>query len=177
MLHRPFLLLSFRSAKYIFTRRTCIAAALTILRQQERSLACDDILVWTHSAFTITASVTLGLELIYGDRSTESVADEYRSMIREARDQLAERQGDAPAQRGVRLIDTILHFDNGLSQVSTDKPAVSPMDVLAKFIAMNNPSSDAASSTTEEYFLLDEVNPLNLPANDFNEWFFEAFGV
>jgi hypothetical protein len=98
-------------------------------------------------------------------------------MIQEARDRLADRQGDVPAQRGVRLIDTILHFDSPPPHMMMSKSAVSPLDVLAKFISMNNPASDTASSTTEEFFLMDDDTPLNFQSGDFDEWYLEAFGV
>lgn len=74
MIHHLFLFLSFRSDGYIHTRRTCVAAATTILRYHESNTDEDDVTVWTHSAFCVTAANVLGLELYHIDANDDRVA-------------------------------------------------------------------------------------------------------
>lgn len=114
MIHRPFLLLSFQMPQYNFTRRTCTAAARTILSQYEALIDANDLSIWTHTAFCITAAVVLCFEIRTSrgpDLSEDTAMTEemHRNAVVAAREHLACRQIDVLAQRGVTLIDIMLN--------------------------------------------------------------------
>ncbi|EOD46335.1 putative c6 zinc finger domain-containing protein [Neofusicoccum parvum UCRNP2] len=110
MIHRPFLLPSFRNLAYARTRRTCVAAAKTILRHHERHAEEDRVSLWTHSAFAITAANVLGLEL-YHAATDDADADAIRDVLAKARERLSARKGDMLGKRSAELISAILEFD------------------------------------------------------------------
>lgn len=108
MIHRPFLFRSFQDPTYSHSRRTCVAAAMTILREHEAIVQEDDLSIWTHTAFAITAAVILCFEgnALVKDPGNAKV-EIYRETIAAARDRLVARNCDVLAQRGVALIDAI----------------------------------------------------------------------
>jgi hypothetical protein len=106
MIHRPFLFRSFQIPLYDFTRRTCTAAAITILREHEALVEADDLSIWTHTAFCITAAVILSFEIYH--TSHDATAESYRSTVKATRDRLISRDSDLLAQRGVALIEALL---------------------------------------------------------------------
>ncbi|PYH43874.1 uncharacterized protein BP01DRAFT_375025 [Aspergillus saccharolyticus JOP 1030-1] len=131
MIHRPFLFLSFQSAsKYQHTRRTCVAAALTILREHETIINQGDFFVWTHSAFCITAAIILCFEVSSSSSGNTTTTtnnnntnytnsaihetNKFRLAIQAARNRLAEQKCDILAQRGVALIDAIFASEGNL---------------------------------------------------------------
>lgn len=114
MIHRPFLLRSFQMPQYSFTRQTCTAAARTILSQYEALIEANDLSIWTHTAFCITAAVILCFEIRTStgtnvSEDTEERVRLHREAIVAARGHLACRKIDVLAQRGVTLIDILLH--------------------------------------------------------------------
>ncbi|KAF7718611.1 Fungal Zn(2)-Cys(6) binuclear cluster domain-containing protein [Penicillium ucsense] len=109
MIHRPFLFRSFHDPTYGHTRRTCIAAAMTILREHESIANEEDLSIWTHTAFAITAAVILCFEVnATVDNPSDGKIEMYRDAVLSARERLASRNHDILAQRGVALIDAIL---------------------------------------------------------------------
>jgi hypothetical protein len=123
MIHRPFLLKSLQSPLYLFTRRTCVSAAMTILREHELADQDDECLpLWVHSAFAVTAVVVLCLNMTYADGNVVQSSynlESQRHLIRKARDRLARQEADSLARRGVYLIDVLLsesHATSGASQ-------------------------------------------------------------
>ncbi|KAJ5108823.1 hypothetical protein N7456_005498 [Penicillium angulare] len=108
MIHRLFLFRSFHDSTYVHSRRTCVAAAMTILREHETIVEEDDLSIWTHTAFAITAAVILCFEVNTVMETTDQRSvPMYRMAVVAARDRLASRTGDILAQRGVTLIDAI----------------------------------------------------------------------
>ncbi|KAL1904065.1 hypothetical protein Sste5344_010238 [Sporothrix stenoceras] len=123
MVHRPFLFRSFQSPPkgttsasqpppYIHTRRTCVSAAMTILREHRNITEAGDMSLWTHTAFCITAALLLSFEVLCSkDIDADDAAREqqatYRSAIQYAREYLSGRLHDVLAQRGVLLIDSL----------------------------------------------------------------------
>ena len=70
MVHRKFLNLSFTNSAFAFTRRTCIAASKTILKEFQRAVADDGPVLWIYHAFSVAAAITLCLEMLHsGPRS------------------------------------------------------------------------------------------------------------
>ncbi|KAJ5587176.1 uncharacterized protein N7459_002941 [Penicillium hispanicum] len=57
MIHRKFLWSSFTNPAFTFTRKTCIAAAKTILREQKQLAQEDGPILWIYHAFAVAASV------------------------------------------------------------------------------------------------------------------------
>ncbi|CAK7235490.1 hypothetical protein SBRCBS47491_009310 [Sporothrix bragantina] len=116
MIHRPVLLDAFQSGgeAYSLTRTTCVAAATTILREHEQTMAEQSLSIWTHSAFCVTGAVILGLELFHRADHTDDTAHTYRQMMARAADRLRTRRCDAMAKRGALLIDTLLAAEEDL---------------------------------------------------------------
>lgn len=109
MIHRPFLFRSFHDPNYGHSRRTCIAAAMTILREHETIAKEEDLSIWTHTAFAITAAVILCFEVnATVENPSDGKLEMYREAVLSARERLALRNHDLLAQRGVALIDAIL---------------------------------------------------------------------
>ncbi|EPS30788.1 hypothetical protein PDE_05740 [Penicillium oxalicum 114-2] len=109
MIHRPFLFRSFHDPTYGHSRRTCIAAAMTILREHESIANEEDLSIWTHTAFAITAAVILCFEVnATVEDPSDGKIEMYRDAVLSARERLASRNHDTLAQRGVALIDAIL---------------------------------------------------------------------
>ncbi|KAJ5090968.1 hypothetical protein N7532_009652 [Penicillium argentinense] len=57
MIHRKFLSLSFVNPMFEFTRKTCVAASRTIIKEQKEATDENGPLLWIHQAFSVTASV------------------------------------------------------------------------------------------------------------------------
>lgn len=141
MVHRPFLFRSFQSPPkgtslstpppYIHTRRTCVSAAMTILREHRNITEAGDMSLWTHTAFCITAALLLSFEVLCTkdiDASADDAAREqqatYRSAIQYAREYLSGRLHDVLAQRGVLLIDSL--FPGGPNSEAVTPSAAAP---------------------------------------------------
>ncbi|KAJ5161474.1 hypothetical protein N7492_006866 [Penicillium capsulatum] len=108
MIHRLFLFRSFHDSTYDHSRRTCVAAAMTILREHETIVNEDDLSIWTHTAFAITAAVILCFEVNTAAVGINNgMIEAYREAVIGARERLAFRRCDVLAQRGVALIDAI----------------------------------------------------------------------
>lgn len=108
MIHRLFLFRSFHDSTYGHSRRTCVAAAMTILREHEIIVSEDDLSIWTHTAFAITAAIILCFEVnTAAANMDDGIMEAYREAVIAARARLAFRHSDVLAQRGVALIDAI----------------------------------------------------------------------
>jgi hypothetical protein len=62
MIHRKFLGLSFTNPMFSRTRRTCVAAARTIIKEQKEAAGDHGPILWIHHAFSVAAGVSWGLE-------------------------------------------------------------------------------------------------------------------
>ncbi|KAJ5928215.1 hypothetical protein N7466_007171 [Penicillium verhagenii] len=58
MIHRKFLSLSFSNPMFAFTRKTCVAASRTIIKEQKEATRSGGPVLWIHQAFSVTASVS-----------------------------------------------------------------------------------------------------------------------
>lgn len=63
MIHRKFLSLSFTNPMFEFTRKTCVAASRTIIKEQKEATRDGGPVLWIHQAFSVTASVSQTLKL------------------------------------------------------------------------------------------------------------------
>ncbi|KAJ5895012.1 hypothetical protein N7495_006703 [Penicillium taxi] len=57
MIHRKFLSLSFVNPMFEFTRKTCVAASRTIIKEQKEAAHEGGPVMWINQAFSVTASV------------------------------------------------------------------------------------------------------------------------
>lgn len=176
MIHRPFLLKSFQSPLYLFTRRTCVSAATTILREHE--LADQDnecVPLWVHSAFAVTAVVVLCLNMIYADGNTAHGShslDTQLNLIQKARERLTGQKADSLARRGVYLIDALLnHFDimSGNSQACS----LDFDNVLSSFLDLEEQDQVKDPSAERSEHDMYSGPPLETP--DFDQWFTGIF--
>lgn len=133
MIHRPFLFRSFHDQTYHYTRRTCVAAAMTILREHEVIVREEDVSIWTHTAFAITAAVILCFEMNATADSQVEIARSYGDAIHAARTRLAARTSDVLAQRGVALIDAIFTADPFMGSSGHHHNMIDFGQILAKF--------------------------------------------
>ncbi|PTU25114.1 hypothetical protein P175DRAFT_0426655, partial [Aspergillus ochraceoroseus IBT 24754] len=186
MIHRPFLFRSFNSRSssssspsYQYTRRTCVAAAVTILREHETICNEGDFFIWTHSAFCITAAIILCFEVSAAAAdtppSTGKEDDDYRAAILAARSRLAAQKSDVLAQRGVALIDTIFssearHPELDFDRISADFLRLNRLNAAPLFMGV----SDATSA--ELVYSSSTSSPDSLPVDvDFEPWFHDIF--
>ncbi|CAG8904118.1 unnamed protein product [Penicillium egyptiacum] len=132
MIHRPFLFRSFNDQTYTYSRRTCVAAAMTILREHEVIVREGDISIWTHTAFAITAAVILCFEVNATAENQVAIAQSHKDAIVAARTRLADRINDVLAQRGVALIDAIFTADTASGSGLGNK-MIDFGQILAKF--------------------------------------------
>ncbi|KAJ5496915.1 hypothetical protein N7463_008902 [Penicillium fimorum] len=133
MIHRPFLFRSFNDSTYTYSRRTCVAAAMTILREHEVIVREGDISIWTHTAFAITAAVIMCFEVNATAENQAIIAQSHKDAIVAARTRLADRTNDVLAQRGVALIDAIFNSDTASGPAGLRNRMIDFGQILAKF--------------------------------------------
>lgn len=157
MIHRSFLLKSFQSPAYLFTRQTCVSAAMTILREHEELAVAGQECppIWVHSAFCVTAVVVICLELLYCHASmAQQRKDQYVHLIRGARARLIASKYDTMARRGVYLVDAMLNdelYATATQDSSEDATRHKFVQILQRFIQ------------------LDQNEPPSMPALEFND--------
>lgn len=64
MIHRKFLWSSFTNPAFTFTRKTCIAAAKTIIREHKQVIKEDGPVLWIYHAFSVAASVRANIKIL-----------------------------------------------------------------------------------------------------------------
>lgn len=181
MIHRPYLVQSFQRPQYAFTHKTCVSAATTILREHQRIADEDDISIWTHSAFCITAVMVLGLELLYPRKDRASKAEHYRELLIQAKERLDKREGDVMADRGVRLIDTILQEAREESSILDDDPkhgnsSVDFRKVLTRFLTLDDHLLHTSELHNANQVTGTDLEPPFPISDDFDIWLNQIFG-
>lgn len=189
MIHRPFLVQSFISPQYHYTRSTCVAAATTLLRAHEQIYLADDISIWTHSAFCVTAAIVLSLELLYRqpseagpDASTAEQRDTYMSLILRTKEHLLERKNDVVAERAARLIEACLEMERVISAGGTSDEDRSPRvdhfhEIISKFLGTRISENDWLLAEDSTGMIQDGDDAIRgLTNTDFDIWFDQYFG-
>lgn len=163
MIHRSFLFRSFQSPGYAYTRRTCVAAATTILRQCEALALSGPVIIWTHTAFSITACVVLSFEVLYRLAYAKGEVAQIRALIATARVRLRNRSEDVLARRGALLIDVICregpvleNKDHFGTPSSSSKSPVNLQKIIGSFIKA------AREDDFVQRFVLPEEDPGNI---------------
>ncbi|KAL4902890.1 hypothetical protein BDW74DRAFT_186556 [Aspergillus multicolor] len=110
MIHRKFLALSFRDPVFLRTRKTCVAAARTIIKEQkEARLDTNAPVLWIMQAFGVTASIILCLDLFHRPRDhPDADATYHRQLINDGLEMLADGPSNMIATRGVHLLEALL---------------------------------------------------------------------
>ncbi len=194
MIHRPLLYHSFQSPALVATRTTCVAAATTILREHEQATAEKAISIWTHSAFSVTAAVVLGLELFHRTDHTDDAAQSHRQMLVRAAGRLRNRRCDEIAKRGALLIDTILAAEEDLvlkmmrtsgsggSVEARQREAINEMigshEIMARFLALTPQDHHPEVPHLEQQYPASDYSfdSISLePGEDFDTWFNGVF--
>ncbi|KAK4561464.1 hypothetical protein LTR86_004782 [Recurvomyces mirabilis] len=107
MIHRKFLSMSYTSSAFAFTRRTCIAASKTILKEFRQALVEDGPTLWIYHAFTVAAAITLSLDILHSD-SRDALSAEHEELIMEAITNLRNVTNSKIASRGATLLESLV---------------------------------------------------------------------
>ena len=107
MIHRSFLLDSFVNPAFAFTRRTCLAASKTIIKEYKCLIEENGPTLWIHQAFAVAASITLLLDVLHRNPGDRECA-EHRAHAQDVLRILRLRRNSMIAIRGTKLIEAIL---------------------------------------------------------------------
>ncbi|KAL4881024.1 hypothetical protein BJY04DRAFT_218543 [Aspergillus karnatakaensis] len=103
MIHRKFLWPSFTNPAFSFTRKTCIAASKTIIRECKLVAEEDGPILWIYHAFAVAASIILCLDLLFRSPS-DSQHEGQRDLIQDTVTILQRSQTSMIAKRGVTIL-------------------------------------------------------------------------
>ncbi|KAL3299795.1 C6 zinc finger domain-containing protein [Colletotrichum asianum] len=105
MIHRSFLSDSFINPAFAFTRRTCLAASKTIIKEYKCVVEEDGPTLWIHQAFSVAASVILLLDVLHrSPNDRESV--EHKQLAETVVEILHYHRNSMIAVRGIKLLDS-----------------------------------------------------------------------
>ncbi|KAJ0363831.1 hypothetical protein COL154_005400 [Colletotrichum chrysophilum] len=167
---------------YVHTRRTCVAAAVTILREHKSIVESGEVSLWTHVAFSITAAIILSFEVICDQSKERDTRQEgYLDAIRDAREHLLGRTtNDVLAHRGVVLIDAIFSEVGGMESFSDRTLAARPDAINFEEIAARFKTDwfvlDSTAASLGQFDVAEEHWAMSAnPSEDFDEWFQQIF--
>lgn len=107
MIHRSFLFESFSNSLFSFTRRTCLAASKTIIKEAKLATSENEPNFWVYQAFTVAASIIFILDLLHRDPS-EIEYNEHKQFAEDALAILQQYRNSMIASRGVKLLSALL---------------------------------------------------------------------
>ncbi|ETI24670.1 hypothetical protein G647_04039 [Cladophialophora carrionii CBS 160.54] len=107
MIHRAFLGRSFTEHTFDFTRRTCMAAAKTILKEARQAYDEEGPMLWIDQAFMVAAGITLALD-IFHRKPNEPEFEEHRKLVENTIVLLGKFENSMIAMRGIRLLSSLL---------------------------------------------------------------------
>ncbi|KIX09685.1 uncharacterized protein Z518_00766 [Rhinocladiella mackenziei CBS 650.93] len=107
MIHRAFLGRSFTEPAFDFTRRTCMAAAKTILKEARQAYDEEGPMLWIDQAFMVAAGITLALD-IFHRQPNEPEYEEHRKLVDNTISMLGKFENSMIALRGIRLLSSLL---------------------------------------------------------------------
>ncbi|KAJ5377018.1 hypothetical protein N7509_013904 [Penicillium cosmopolitanum] len=110
MIHRKFLSLSFVNPMFEFTRKTCVAASRTIIKEQKEATLENGPVLWIHQAFSVTASIILCLDMFHRP-TADSQSSQNRQFVEDGIAILSHCDSDMIARRGVPLIKAMLQAE------------------------------------------------------------------
>ena len=106
MIHRKFLGLSFTNTAYSFTRRTCVAAAKTILKEALSATDQNGPMLWIEQAFSVAAGIVLTLDNAHKYFQQDEHSDHTVLMGRTI-EYLRSFKGSSIASRGAQLLSAL----------------------------------------------------------------------
>ena len=106
MIHRRFLGLSFTNTAFAFTRRTCVAAAKTILKEALSTSDQSGPVLWIEQAFSVAAGIVLSLDIAHRDHQVEDL-ENHNVLMGRTIGYLKSFQGSKIASRGARLLSSL----------------------------------------------------------------------
>ncbi|PWY74303.1 hypothetical protein BO70DRAFT_341121 [Aspergillus heteromorphus CBS 117.55] len=117
MIHRKFLELSFTNPVFARTRRTCVAAARTIIKEQKEAIHDSGPVLWIHHAFSVAASIILCLDLFHRPPSDPETTY-HRQLIHDGLEILSHSESNMIARRGVHLLEALLARERDRNEVT-----------------------------------------------------------
>ncbi|KAI8941897.1 hypothetical protein NX059_000011 [Plenodomus lindquistii] len=106
MIHRKFLELSFTNSAFAFTRRTCIAASKTILKEAFSTADQDGPVLWIEQAFTIAAGIILSLDALHRSAGERDYHEHVR-LVADAATYLKRFKHSRIAERGAQVLQDL----------------------------------------------------------------------
>lgn len=106
MIHRRFLGLSFTNTAFSFTRRTCVAAAKTILKEALSAKDHDGPIIWIEQAFSIAAGIVLCLDIAHRDPERNDL-EQHAILMEGTIAYLKSFEASKIASRGAQLLSTL----------------------------------------------------------------------
>jgi hypothetical protein len=113
MIHRSFLSESFTNPAFSFTRRTCLAAARTIIKGYKSTVDDDEPTLWIHQAFSVAASIILILDVLHRSPN-ETEYKEHKQLAEDTVEILRQCQNSMIATRGVKLLSALFEEVEGI---------------------------------------------------------------
>lgn len=108
MLHRSFLGKSLTDQTFEHTRKACMDASKTILKEARQALDTGEgPMLWIDQAFMVAAGITLSLD-IFHRKNTDPEYDEHRKHVETTIRMLSRFDKSMIAVRGVRLLTSLL---------------------------------------------------------------------
>ncbi|KAK5089794.1 hypothetical protein LTR70_006168 [Exophiala xenobiotica] len=108
MVHRSFLGKSLTDPTFEHTRKTCMEASKTILKEARQALDTGEgPMLWIDQAFMVAAGITLSLD-IFHRQNTDPEYEEHRKHVETTIRMLNRFENSMIAIRGVRLLTSLL---------------------------------------------------------------------
>ncbi|EXJ71428.1 uncharacterized protein A1O5_05236 [Cladophialophora psammophila CBS 110553] len=105
MIHRKLLGLSFTNPVFAFTRRTCLAASKTILKEYlASSRDGSSPMLWTHQAFAVAACIVICFDILHSQYSGQ---DEWQLVDQTLEHLQLCQQKSMIAARGVKVVNAL----------------------------------------------------------------------
>ncbi|KIW04601.1 uncharacterized protein PV09_04349 [Verruconis gallopava] len=106
MIHRKFLGLSFTNSAFSFTRRTCLAASKTIMKEALSAVDENGPILWIEQAFTVAACIIFSLDAFHRNPN-ENEYEEHRKYVSDGITYLKRFENSKIATRGVQLLSSL----------------------------------------------------------------------
>ncbi|TPX16787.1 uncharacterized protein E0L32_012377 [Thyridium curvatum] len=103
MIHRKFIGPSFTTSAFAFTRRTCLAAAKTILREAFVAVDETDPILWIDQAFSVAAAIILSLDMLHRSPADKEFG-EHKQLVADTVLYLGKFEHNKIAMRGRQLL-------------------------------------------------------------------------